>query len=459
MYQMSITEQDYMIIDPSQSKQRIEGWGTSLVWFANVIGGWSDSNREAIADLLFCPKLGIGLNIVRYNIGGGENPDHQHMRAGATIPGFWSVERQWDWEADANQRWMLLAAKRRGADYYEAFSNSPPYWMTKSNCAAGTPDGTTGNLRDDCYEEFAHYLTEVVKQAAEKWGIVFQTLNPLNEPIARWWKEGNRQEGCHFDHNQQSLIIHALQRKLEEKGLTQTRLSGPDETSIDDTLESFTAYDDDTKSLVYQINTHSYEGSKRAQLRKLAAVHGKRLWMSEYGNSGNVAHDHHDIVPALQLSAQILKDMKELECSAWIYWQAVEDEGNAREASGNWGFIHADLTGKTENYYMTKKYYAMANYSKFMKPGYMILESGKSGVLTAYSTFMQELVILIHNDSLIGQEYKINLALFDLKGQTAVPHRTSNNENLERLQPISLVDRCLIITAPPQSITTYVISA
>jgi O-glycosyl hydrolase len=207
-------------------------------------------------------------------------------------------------------RWMLQASKHRGVNLFEAFSNSPPYWMTKSNCAASTPDGTSGNLMDDKYEAFAHYLTEVVKQAAEKWGIVFQTLNPLNEPIAKWWKEGNRQEGCHFDHKQQSVIIHEVQRKLVEKGLTQTRISAPDETSIDDTLESFTAYDAATKALVYQINTHSYEGTKRIELKELAAKHGKRLWMSEYGNSGNAPHNHDDIIPALAFSAQVLKDLK-----------------------------------------------------------------------------------------------------------------------------------------------------
>jgi O-glycosyl hydrolase len=456
---MNITNSINIKMDPSQSKQIIEGWGTSLIWFANVIGGWSNTNREAIADLLFCPKSGIGLNIVRYNIGGGENPDHKHMRAGATIPGFLSAEQQWNWDEDMNQRWMLQAAKHRGADYFEAFSNSPPYWMTKSNCTAGTIDGATGNLKEEYYEAFANYLTEVIKQASEQWGIVFQTLNPLNEPIARWWKEGNRQEGCHFDHKQQSLIIHEVQRKLVEKGLTQTRISAPDETSIDDTLESFAAYDDETKSLVYQINTHSYEGTKRTELKELAEKHDKRLWMSEYGNSGNVPHNHDDMVPALQLSAQILKDMKELECSAWVYWQAVEDEVNALAESGNWGLLHADLTGVTENYHMTKKYYAMANYSKFFKLGFRILDTGHSDVLAAYSEIKKEIVILIHNSSLIEKAYRVDLTSFHHISQTAVLYRTSKNENLEQLSPARIEDQFLTIAVLSQSITTYVISA
>ena len=46
-----------------------EGWGTSLCWWANVVGGYS--NRNDYASLAFTT---LKLNIVRYNIGGGENP-------------------------------------------------------------------------------------------------------------------------------------------------------------------------------------------------------------------------------------------------------------------------------------------------------------------------------------------------------------------------------------------------
>ena len=46
-----------------------EGWGSSLCWWANVVGGYA--NRDDYANLAFNQ---LKLNIVRYNIGGGENP-------------------------------------------------------------------------------------------------------------------------------------------------------------------------------------------------------------------------------------------------------------------------------------------------------------------------------------------------------------------------------------------------
>ena len=50
---------------------------------------------------------------------------------------FWGPDGTWDWEQDANQRWVLLQARERGASVFEAFSNSPPYWMTYSGRASG----------------------------------------------------------------------------------------------------------------------------------------------------------------------------------------------------------------------------------------------------------------------------------------------------------------------------------
>ena len=64
-----------------------------------------------------------------------------HVKRGVCGPlcSFWGPDGTWNWEADAAQRWMLLAACDRGATLFEAFSNSPPYWMTVSGRASGAP--------------------------------------------------------------------------------------------------------------------------------------------------------------------------------------------------------------------------------------------------------------------------------------------------------------------------------
>ncbi len=64
-----------ILIDPSTQYQTFEGWGTSLSWWANIVGGWSTANRQAVTSLLFSQTNGLGMNIARYNIGAGTNPN------------------------------------------------------------------------------------------------------------------------------------------------------------------------------------------------------------------------------------------------------------------------------------------------------------------------------------------------------------------------------------------------
>lgn len=88
---------------------------------------------------------------------------------------FWGPSGEWDWSLDANQRWMLLAAKQRGAEIFEAFSNTPPYWMTVSGRSSGNVFPWLDNLRPEYYDQFVHYLTEVVRWYHDEHDITFRS--------------------------------------------------------------------------------------------------------------------------------------------------------------------------------------------------------------------------------------------------------------------------------------------
>lgn len=430
-----------------------QGWGTSLAWFGHSVGRWSEERKKEVADLLFSSS-GLGLNVIRYNIGGGDHPDHSHMRPGGDVPGYLSADGIWDWDADAGQRWMLLAARERGANMFEAFSNSPPYWMTISGCAAGEPAGQN-NLRPENYEAFADYLTEVLLYFKNTWGLTFQTLNPLNEPASFWWKEGNRQEGCHFDPIQQAEMIKQVNFQLIHKGLYgETHISAPDETSIDYTLQSFEAYDDIAKGMVSQINTHSYEGHLRTELRQLADRHGKVLWMSEYGTGGDVPHNHDDVRPGLQLSSQILKDMKEMRPAAWVYWQAVEDEGVSCQEDSNWGFLHADMSGSSEVFHHTKQYYFMLQFTKCLRPGCRFLEVSDTRTLAAWDEKAHTLTVVFHNEG--PDEDVVKLALDCPESIPELQFRTSARENAVSVDVVRREEQELFVTLAADSVTTCV---
>ncbi|CAI7876169.1 unnamed protein product [Closterium sp. NIES-53] len=80
-------------ITPTFIGTRWKGWGTSLAWFGNYVGGLPNKRLNTLMDLIF-KKEGLNFNIVRYNIGGGFNAHFspQFLTGTATdwrgIPGF-----------------------------------------------------------------------------------------------------------------------------------------------------------------------------------------------------------------------------------------------------------------------------------------------------------------------------------------------------------------------------------
>ena len=113
-----------VVIDPANASTfhagKFVGWGTSFCWWANRIG-YSDTLTQQAAQAFYDKEQGLGLNIIRYNVGGGDDPEHDHItRTDSDMPGYAinpsydeaTGEYMWeyDWSADANQRNVLLQA-------------------------------------------------------------------------------------------------------------------------------------------------------------------------------------------------------------------------------------------------------------------------------------------------------------------------------------------------------------
>jgi O-glycosyl hydrolase len=435
-------------INPDMQFQTLEGWGTSLCFSGKLIGGWSDKKRAEIADMLFDENKGLGLNIVRYNIGGGENPAHSHMNPDyALFEGYEPQPGVWDWNADANQRLMLQEALKRGVKITEAFSNSPPWWMTKTQCASGAEVSTDNNLKDEYYGAFADYLTEVVKHFRDTWGITFQTLDPLNEPSSSWWHEYGNQEGCHFDPDKQNELIKMVGEKLVQKGLTGTTIAASDETSPDQAINSFNAFDSVAKSYISRINVHEYVGGNDVLLGDIAKMSGKKLWMSEICTDGGVPTNHKSMEPGLAVSSFVTNNLKSLRAEAWLIWQPL--------GYGNWGLLDNDLDGNT---WVTKEYYTYGNYTKFIRPGYKIIGNDDTDTLTAYDEKSKKLVIVHTNSNEDDLSFEYNLSKFGAVGDTVAVYRTSANEDLAKISDLKIKNKILTAPAKGKSVTTYVIS-
>lgn len=119
----------------------------------------------------FFPSLSLPLYSPQhpsYNIGGSgwDCPGKSDMRPGGAVPSFLGPDwKTYDWSLDAGQRWTLLAARDRGASVFEAFSNSPPCFMTNSGYASGNWDANNDNLPSKNYE-----VRQKEKGGGVEWG-------------------------------------------------------------------------------------------------------------------------------------------------------------------------------------------------------------------------------------------------------------------------------------------------
>ena len=67
---------------------KFEGFGTSFCWWPNRLG-YSDVLAEKAATAFYDKNKGLGLTIIRYNIGGGDDPSHNHItRTDSNVPGY-----------------------------------------------------------------------------------------------------------------------------------------------------------------------------------------------------------------------------------------------------------------------------------------------------------------------------------------------------------------------------------
>ncbi len=401
----------------------------------------------------------------------------------------------YDWEADINQINVLKAAAvARGEEFIaEAFSNSPPYFMTVSGCSSGNTDSNKDNLREDSYKAFAKYMADVIEHWEDEGVIDFQSTDPMNEPNTNYWGAySNKQEGCHFDPgDSQSNILIALNEELESRGID-IIISGTDETSIDTQINSYNALSDEAKNVISRIDTHSYSGSNREGLKELAESEGKNLWMSEVDGTYTAGTNAGEMTAALGLAQRMMTDVNGLGASAWILWNAIDMHADGSEYgqrwvnmgsandyltiddlveawkpnadSSYWGLAAADHNN--EEIVLTMKYYGYGQLSRYIRPGYTIIGSSRGNVLSAYDPEGGKAVIVALNTSDKDKTWKFDLSAFETMGSDITAIRTSGTmADGEKWADVTDSDnivtdtenRAFTATMKANSITTYIV--
>ena len=103
------------------------------------------------------------------------------------------------------------------------------------------------------------------------------------------------------------------------------------------------------------------------------------------------------------------------------------------------------------------RYYAMGNYSEFVRPGTVMIGNSDASTFTTYDAGSHTLVIVTTNATSTGTTATYDLSRFSSVGSAATPYRTSASENLAQLSPISIAHSQFSSAIPADSITTFVV--
>ncbi len=432
------------------------GAGMALAWEANLVYGSPRVTpvlphpvaRAEFMDLLYGDPArgpGLGLNVVRYNIGGGGDPDTRAcdrppdhgLQPTAAMQGFRvGPGRPYDWSRDASQRRMLRDAIARGADILEAFSNSAPWWMTVSGCVGGADHPRENNLRADAVPAFAVYLATVTRHFARR-GIRFESVSPVNEPDGAWWVAGNHQEGSFATPAMQSAIIAAVAADLRGTG---TIVSGTEPNDFDAMTSWLARMDGPTLAALGRVNVHQYAGRHPAALRLAVRRLGKPLWASEVGCC---------LVPesasdgALDMADAIREAMVDLGAEVWCFWQP------------DWGVIGFDRGRPRPE----RQFYAIAQYTRFIRPGDRILAVRGEGIAAAATPDGRRVVVVVINRSRSAVEEDIDLSALGLAGRPVRVFRTVVTGMTGLVPSAARIDATgrLLDREPGSSVTTYVV--
>jgi O-glycosyl hydrolase len=465
------------VIDLTNKHQVIENFGASDAWTMQKIGAWSEESKNKVADLLFTTDKGIGLSLWRFNIGGGIN--HQTIRnPWRTVETFETDQGKYDWTKQANELWFARAARDRGVPFLLGFVNSPPGRMTKNGLTNSGSDVTsTTNLKEGFEKQYATYLCDIVQHFGElpdaKERLRFDYLSPVNEPMVEWT---SGQEGNRASDEDIKRIILALHEEIEARKMG-VKIRTPESPAVPalwqidkkttdrwhaeygDYLKFFLGDSQLAPILDKTVCYHDYSSFEGAAVEKDHARLGQEmlkypgctLWMSEIC----ILHPRRDlsINMALDVAKLIHADLALAGASAWQWWLAVSD-GNYKDGLlyTNW---HKE--GDEESIIPSKTFWAMGNFSRFIRPGMRRVEltgggHGFEGLLgSAYLDEKSAKVVMVYIN--LGKEAeKVSWTFKGAGPKGFTPYVTSEDSDLKKEDEVSS-DGAEI---PGRSIVTFV---
>ncbi|WP_437075363.1 glycoside hydrolase [Streptomyces sp. enrichment culture] len=444
--------------------QTIDNIGASGAWWVNDLKNFDPAVQARVARLLFS-RSGLDLSSYRYNIGGGGTAVTTPSRAPED---FRTAEGTYDWSRDRGGRTFLAYAAEYGVEDLIAFVNSAPAeWKTNGRSCGGY-------LKEANTQDFADYLADVTDHFAAQ-GARFDYISPFNEPTNSFDSCG--QEGMLVPVAQRDDIVRALGAEQRARGQATGIIADESSSTVqfNTELPEWIAQPG-TARYVSRLAHHTYNDpgdDQRARIHETAKSVGTPSWSTEiccFGKGGTGWAKEYDptIDGGLNLARIVHKDFATAHDSAFQWWVALSEmigsDPYARNDDGwNDGLIYYDphyATNGNQTLYFTKRYYALGQYSKFVRPGSVLhnVTGAPAGVEVGAYLHKGRWIVVANNHNTTG-------TALDLRFHHAAPSRalkavrTSATENWARAAEPSVSGGTMTATLAPRSVTTYVLDA
>ncbi|EJD43892.1 glycoside hydrolase [Auricularia subglabra TFB-10046 SS5] len=365
--------QTTVTVNLNQTFQTMDGFG-----FSEAFGHGTDlvnypaAQQQTVLDLLFSTTKGAGMTILRNRIGSGGQGDSILP----TSPGSPSGTPRYVWDrSDRGQVWVSQQALKYGVTTFYADAWSAPGFMKTNGqeanggflCGVSGASCSSGDWR----QAYANMIVQYIKYYQQE-GINITHVGFLNEPEYLPSYSSMQSSGT-----QAADFIKVLAPTIKSAGLS-TQIACCDSegwnNQVTMTAQLISAGVEDSLGV---ITSHSYSSKPNGPIRT-----SRNVWQTEYADlSGplnpNNWYSNGGSGEGLTWANNIYSGIVDSNLSAYLYWIGAEP-GNTNSA-----LILTSGTTTTAS----KRLWAFAQWSRFVRPGAVRLGTAGSGSGLKFSAF------------------------------------------------------------------------
>ncbi len=420
-----------LTLDPSRLRQTIEGFGSTERLFddPHVTNTFNPATRRAAVVLTAAEQGAIlsalyrdlGLTRVRYNPRDveGTDVDLEVVNDNADPEVTDLSKFDFSWKKNDGHIAYVKAAIPYGLTTWFASPLTLETWMNESNPA-----------------EYVEWAMAILRRWRSQ-GVEMPYYSIVNEP--GYTRSGSWSGAFLLE------ITKRLGAKLRAEGF-RTKLVVPDDVSPLEALSRLQVIlpDAEARQSVSAIAYHLYGTTGRDQVKQLAVQYGLPVWMTEFYQTDWMAWatTMHEMLATYDATAI------DYMWGFFGQWEAASQLITIRY-SGN------TYTG----FDLTKRYYAMGQYSRFVRPGARRIDATSSdhGVLvTAYTGGAQPAIVVL-NTGTTDKTVRVDLGQGGACSGSVQAVRTSAGDSWRSLPAIPLSAPRFLATLPAASITTFLL--